>query len=173
VIEKNPQNAGAWKSTLERLLPLWGHRNWIVIADAAYPAQSNPGIETIVTGAEHLEVLKATLEAIEKSKHVKAKIYLDAELAQVGEQDARGVTTFRQKLDGLISGRDTETILHDEIITKLDQSARLFRILILKSKLTIPYTSVFLELDCAYWNPEAEKRLRRSMGKSEVRQKGA
>jgi hypothetical protein len=28
------------------------------------------------------------------------------------------------------------------------------------TNLTLPYTSVFLELDCGYWSPEAEQRLR-------------
>jgi hypothetical protein len=72
----------------------------------------------------------------------------------------------------LIGGRDTETICHDEIIAKLDQSGKLFRILVLKSNLTIPYTSVFLELDCRYWNPDAEERLRRSMERPRLRRNG-
>jgi hypothetical protein len=42
----------------------------------------------------------------------------------------------------------------------LDRAAGLFRVLIVKTNMTIPYTSVFLELDCAYWNADAEKRLR-------------
>jgi hypothetical protein len=29
--------------------------------------------------------------------------------------------------------------------------------------MTIPYTSVFFELDCGYWNAEAEVRLRQAM----------
>lgn len=154
-----------WKEILAWRLPLLGHRNWIVIADAAYPAQANPGIETIATGAEHVRVLKATLDAIDSETHVRAKIYLDAELAHVSEQDAPGVTKLREKLGGLVRGRDTETIGHEEIIAKLDKSGKLFRILILKSKLAIPYTSVFLELDCGYWNGDAEGRLRRSMAR--------
>ena len=165
MIERKVEKADPWKSTLKRLLPLWGHRNWIVVADSAYPAQANPGIETIATGAEHLEVLKTILDAIGNGKHVKAKIYLDAEFKLVSEQDAPGVTVYRQKLVRLIGGRDTETICHDGIIAKLDESGKLFRILILKSTLAIPYTSVFLELDCGYWNPEAEKRLRLSMAR--------
>ena len=36
-----------WEQLLEERLPLFGHRNWIVVADAAYPAQCRPGIETI------------------------------------------------------------------------------------------------------------------------------
>jgi len=40
-------NQSKWESQLHRQLPLYGHRNWIVVADSAYPAQSRPGIETI------------------------------------------------------------------------------------------------------------------------------
>ena len=40
-----------WETALQSKLPVFGHRNWIVIADAAYPKQSAPGIETIYTGA--------------------------------------------------------------------------------------------------------------------------
>jgi hypothetical protein len=39
----------------------------------------------------------------------------------------------------------------------------MFRILIIKTELTIPYTSVFLELDCGYWDGEAEKQLREAI----------
>lgn len=154
---------GNWLSTLNEVLPLWGHRNWIVVADAAYPAQSNPGIETIATGANHAELLNAAFRAIDRSEHVRPKIYLDQELQHVSEQDAPGATIYRQKLEHLLDGRESESLPHDQIIQKLDECARLFRILILKSVLTIPYTSVFLELDCGYWSEEAEKRLRRSI----------
>jgi hypothetical protein len=36
---------------------------------------------------------------------------------------------------------------------------------VLKTRMTIPYTSVFLRLDCGYWSDEQEKRLREKMGK--------
>jgi hypothetical protein len=39
----------------------------------------------------------------------------------------------------------------------------LYQILILKTTLTIPYTTVFLQLDCGYWSDAAEKRLRHSL----------
>jgi hypothetical protein len=155
-----------WEELLSLRLPLFGHRNWIVIVDSAYPAQSNPGIETIATGADHLLVLKATLEAVQNSKHVRVNIYLDAELKSVAEQDAPGVGGFRKKLMDLIAHRDALELSHEQIISKLDECGALFRILILKSTLAIPYTSVFLELDCGYWNREAEERLRQSMARS-------
>ena len=153
---------GSWKSTLNKVLPLWGHRNWIVVADSAYPAQSNPGIETIATGADHLELLNAALGAIDSSNHVKPKVDLDRELRHVSEPDVQGITNYRHALGRLLAGRETESVPHEQIIRKLDESARLFRILILKSTLRIPYASVFLELDCGYWSREAEERLRNS-----------
>ena len=45
---------------------------------------------------------------------------------------------------------------HVEIIAKLDESAKLFRILILKTLLTIIYTSIFIQSDCGYWTSESE-----------------
>jgi hypothetical protein len=39
----------------------------------------------------------------------------------------------------------------------------MFSILIVKSTMTIPYTSVFLELGCGYWDADAEARLRSRM----------
>ena len=157
----NPdRESETWESRFERLLPLFGHRNWIVIADAAYPAQSNPGIETIFTGADHIQVLAKVLDAIGASSHVRANVYLDAELKLLGEGGAPGVTTLRNKVAGMLAGNNTRQIAHEEIIARLDQAGKLFRILILKSTLAIPYSSVFLELDCRYWSEEAETRLR-------------
>ena len=50
-----------WEELLAARLPLYGHRNWIVIADAAYPAHSAPGIETIVAGVSQQAVIEAVL----------------------------------------------------------------------------------------------------------------
>ena len=150
----------SWQSRFERLLPLYGHRNWIVVADSAYPAQSNPGIETLFSGADHAQILSHVLKAVQASSHVRANIYLDAELKLVSEQDAPGVAALREELARMLAGRETRALPHEQIIGRLDEAGRLFRVLILKSTLAIPYTSVFLELDCGYWSEEAEKRLR-------------
>lgn len=152
--------ADDWQSKLKSELPLLGHRNWIVIADAAYPKQSAPGIETVFTGGEQLEVLKTVLKAIEYAPHVNAKILIDAELDHVSEKDAPGVTAYREALKKLVKGGETKVIPHEEIIKQLDEGSKLFNVLLLKTTMTIPYTSVFLELDCGYWNAEKEQRLR-------------
>jgi hypothetical protein len=63
-------------------------------------------------------------------------------------------------------GSSAKELPHEEIIAKLDQTAQVFRVLVIKTELTIPYTSMFFELDCCYWTPEAEQRLRRASNKS-------
>jgi len=132
----NQQMAPDWKLRLTDCLPLFGHRNWVVVADSAYPAQSSPGIETVVAPSSQIEVVQAVADAISASKHIKGRV---------------------------LSGTLVDRIPHEEIIARLDQSARVFRILIIKTPMTIPYTSVFFELDCSYWSSEAEQKLRESM----------
>ena len=155
-----------WKREVKALLPLFGHRNWIVVADSAYPAQSKPGIETIVSGAGQIEVARTVLGAIAASKHVRANIYLDQELQFIADADAPGVSRYRTQLAELLKSAKTITLPHEQIIARLDQTAQIFRALIIKTGLTIPYTSIFFELDCGYWSAEAEQRLRQSMAAS-------
>ena len=52
---------------------------------------------------------------------------------------------------------------HEQIIAKLDQVSQVFRVLIIKTELTIPYTSVFFELGCGYWTGDAEQSMRKAM----------
>ena len=73
--------ADNWKEKLQKELPLLGHRNWIVVADSAYPLQTAPGIETIRADADQLTVVKEVLFQLSKSKHVQPAIWTDAELA--------------------------------------------------------------------------------------------
>ncbi len=149
-----------WEEQLKQQLPLLGHRNWIVVADSAYPAQACLGIKTIATSAEHVDVLAKTLRAIAECSHVRAKVYLDAELSHVTEEDAPGISALRRELEGLLKEEKGSEVLHEQAIAMLDEGARLFQILVLKTTLTIPYSSVFMELDCGYWSDAAEKRLR-------------
>jgi len=125
-----------------------------------------PGIETIVSGAGQIEVARVVLEALAASKHVRANIYLDQEIHFVEEAEAPGVSRYRTQLAELFKIAKTTTLPHEQIIAKLDHTAQVFRVLIIKTELTIPYTSIFFELDCGYWSAEAEQRLRRAMAAS-------
>lgn len=47
-----------WKVEVEKTLKLFGHRNWIVVADVAYPQQSNQSIKTITIDANQLKAVE-------------------------------------------------------------------------------------------------------------------
>lgn len=172
--------APSWRDTLRVELPMLGHRNWICIVDSAYPAQTAPGIKLLDTGQDHVTVVKHVLGALGKVKHVRPSIYLDQELRYLNDRDAPGISAFRNRLRTAVSGpqkppQDALTahgvvnasyssLPHEEIIAKLEKAGGSFRVLMLKTTCTLPYTSVFLELGCGYWSDGAEQRLRESMG---------
>jgi len=157
-----------WKETLEKRLLLFGHRNWLVVADAAYPAQSRPGIETVISGVSQQVAIEGVLEYLRACLHIRPIIHVDRELEFVTEEDAPGVDSYRKWLDGVMAGITFHSSPHDEIISRLDEAAQMFSVLVIKSTMAIPYTSVFFELDCGYWNAESEARLRSYISNNSV-----
>lgn len=159
--------AADWREDLRSRLALFGHRNWIVIADSAYPAQSGFGIETIKVTGSLLVVLEQVMHQLKDARHVTPIVWRDRELAFVPEEDAPGVTRLRKVLNLRLADWPNQSLTHEQIISKLDEAGKLYQVLIIKTDEIIPYTSVFLQLDCAYWSPESEARMRRAMGARE------
>lgn len=158
-----PAQAADWRTTVQRELPLLGHRNWVVIVDSAYPLQSSPGVETLETGATQEEVVHAVLESLAASTHVAPDVFMDAELPYVPEKKAPGVTEYRSNLPEILGKLPVTSLPHEDLIKMLGDSGKTFHVLILKTTMTIPYTSVFLRLGCKYWNDADEKELRKAM----------
>ncbi|HKV81579.1 MAG TPA: hypothetical protein VJP02_25760 [Candidatus Sulfotelmatobacter sp.] len=152
-----------WRTRLNEELPLLGHRNWIAVVDSAYPLQTSAGVETIETNATQLDVVRTVLDQLSKAKHVRPDIFMDAELKAVPETDAAGVTAYREALSSLLGKTDVQSLPHEDIIAQLDEAGKTFHVLVLKTNMTIPYTSVFIRLECGYWSADAEKRLREKM----------
>jgi hypothetical protein len=160
------KQAGDWQARVQQELPLLGHRNWIAIVDSAYPLQTSAGVETVETNSDQLDVVAQVLDALSKVRHVRPVIFTDAELKFVPEADAKGVTAYRDalaKLLGRASQGNVQSLPHEQIISKLDDAGKTFHVLVLKTTLTIPYTSVFMRLDCGYWSDDEEKKLREAM----------
>lgn len=153
-----------WQAQLDDLLPLMGHRNWIVITDMAYPLQSGQGIETIYADQPYLEVLKTVKQKIDSMPHIFAHVWRDRELESIDEQMIEGIDNFKAECKTIL-GPEAQSVMHEELIARLDQAGRLFNILIIKTPLTIPYTTTFFELDCGYWNGEQQAELDQKMGK--------
>jgi len=155
--------APTWEQTLATYLPALGHRNWIVVADSAFPLQISPGIETIVTGEDHFAVLDKVFKMVDGAKHIRPKIWLDKELNYVTEDLAPGADETKKKLEKALEGRGAQPVLHEDLIARLDQAGKAFKIVMVKTTLAVPYTSVFLELDCGYWPSANEAKMRGKM----------
>jgi hypothetical protein len=153
-----------WQSKVSHDLQLMGHRNWVLIVDSAYPLQSSPGVETFQTGAEGLDVLKYVLGAIQGSIHVRPDIFMDAELPYVQEEDAPGTSAYRDAVAKIFDGVTITSTPHEQLIHDIDDSSKLVHVLVLKTRLAIPYSSIFIRLNCKYWGDDAEERLRAKMG---------
>jgi hypothetical protein len=159
----NAANSISWQTKVQQELPLLGHRNWIVIVDSAYPLQTSPGIETVETGTDQLTVVRDVLRSIAHSPHVRPVVFMDVELPFVSERQAPGVIKYRSEIKAALGNLPVHSVLHEQLIQKMNQTSNSFHILILKTTLTIPYTSVFLRLDCKYWSDAAEQELRQKM----------
>lgn len=152
-----------WKSAMQHKLPLLGHRNWILIVDKAFPDQATSGIETINTGEQLIDVVNYVKSQLDKSPHISPIIYQDKELQYINNSLSPGIEEVKSKLADILKSTEKNTILHEDIFRKIDDAAKMFTILVLKTEELHPYTSVFMELDCAYWNADKERTLRERM----------
>jgi hypothetical protein len=152
-----------WQAKIKQELPLLGHRNWILIVDSAYPLQTSHGIETIETGATLPEVTQEVLRDLDGSIHVRPIVYMDSELPYLTDDDAAGVTRYQHEIHTVLGNRPVNRLIHEQLLRKIDEAGGMFDILVLKTTLTIPYTSVFLQLDCKYWSAASEDKLREKM----------
>jgi hypothetical protein len=157
-----PVSTLSWREVLKAEIPLLGHRNWIVVTDMAYPLQTQAGIKTVYTNEAYMDILDFVYREIEKTPHIKATVYQDKELLYLNEKHVAGIDSLRKQMKTLFGDRRT-FVPHEELIDRLDEVSRKFNVVILKSVLTVPYTSTFFELDCNYWDSAKEKILQDAM----------
>jgi hypothetical protein len=93
--------------------------------------------------------------------------HVDRELRFVSDEDAPGIETFRQSFADLYQkhfpDQKPETGIHEGLLHQIDENARSYNVLVIKTRSTLPYTSVFFELYTGYWTSDAERRLRQNM----------
>lgn len=114
--------------------------------------------------ADQLEVVQGVLAKLADTHHVKPDaIYTDAEMKYVAEKNAPGIGEYREALEKILAGKPVQVLPREQTITKLDEAGKTFKVLLIKTRLTKPYTSVFFQLGCGYWNAQSEKELRDAM----------
>lgn len=154
-----------WKKEVGEKLPLLGHRNWIVVTDMAYPLQTGTGVTTLYTDTPYQEVLAFVMQTLREVPHVYPHIYRDAEFNRLRENFCPGIDSIRAATGALLPAGQVTYRDHESLIATLDSVSRLFQVLILKTNLTIPYSSVFFELDCKYWNAAQQEALEKETGR--------
>ena len=149
-----------WHTAVDRQAGQLGYRNWIVIAEASFPAQSRPGIRQVTAAAEVPEALVYVLRALEQTENVRSQIYLPRELRSVENEFAPGIDGFRKRLQESLHGHETTELDQQSLLTLLEDANRSFDVLVIRTSTALPYSSVFLELKPGYWDVDSETRLR-------------
>ena len=149
-----------WKTEFEKMLPYMGHRNWILIVDKAFPLQTAAGMTFLDSERPMEEVVEYVWQQIAAAPHLKPVVYLDRESRYLDDTLCPGAEALFTAIGAVTKPDAGNLIRHDEIFRKMDEASKLFATVVIKTSCTIPYSSVFIELDCGYWDAEREKRLR-------------
>ena len=152
-----------WRDHFLHALAEMGAHNWIVIAEPAYPLPNTTGMDVVATDLSQTDLLTLVLNSLANTRRVSPVFYTTAELPFVLERDAIGIGAYQAQLSTLLKGGQVYALPQQEIDTKLDAVSRNYKVLVLKSTTTLPYSSVYIDLHSGYWNQDAENRLRAAM----------
>ncbi|MCX6845417.1 MAG: hypothetical protein NTU84_02430 [Verrucomicrobia bacterium] len=70
----NMGSQNSWQAAVDRQAAQLGYRNWIVIAEASYPAQNRPGLRQVVADVEIPEALDYVLRALERTENLRPRV---------------------------------------------------------------------------------------------------
>ena len=150
-----------WKASTDDQVNQLGYRNWIVVAEASFPAHSRSGVRQITADAEVPEVVDYVLNALERTQHVRPRIYLTRELRAVENDFAPGIDDLRKRITASLHGYEPTQLDQQSLLTLIESANQNFDVLVIRTPTALPYSSVFLELQPGYWDAESETRLRK------------
>jgi D-ribose pyranose/furanose isomerase RbsD len=152
-----------WRGALAAQTAQLGYRNWIVVAEASFPAHSRPGVRQINANEEIPVVVDEVLRTLEQTEHVTPRIYVSREMRVVENDYAPGIDEFRKQLQGAMHAHETTELEQQSLMTLMEDTTKSFEILVIRTTTALPYTSVFMELQPGYWNADSESRLREQL----------
>ena len=157
------QQGNNWRGALAAQTAQLGYRNWIVVAEASFPAHSRSGVRQINANEEIPAVVDEVLRTLEQTEHVTPRIYLAREMRVVENDYAPGIDEFRKQLQGAMHAHETTELEQQSLMTLMEDTTKSFEVLVIRTTTALPYTSVFMELQPGYWNGESESRLREQL----------
>ena len=104
-----------WRQIVEERLPYFGHRNWIVIADWPIHYSRDRESRRFSRMRARWTQYVTVLAVLSRAKHVRPVVYTDQELSVVPEEDAVGISAYRQLLNGVFESGlpGQKTLLYD------------------------------------------------------------
>jgi hypothetical protein len=154
------RSQNSWHAAVDRQAAQLGYRNWIVIAEASYPAQNRTGLRQVVADVEIPEALDYVLRALERTESLRPRVYLTRELRSVENDFAPGIDDMRKRINEALHGHEAAELEQQSLMTLLEDTGRSFDVLVIRTRSAMPYASVFLELQPGYWDEASESRLR-------------
>lgn len=158
-----------WKAQLADNMALMGARNWVVVAESSFPAYTGTGVVTLLATRPSDVVFEQVLDTIETEGHVQPRIMVCSELRSIAEDYAPGIKKYRNQVYKMLPGRIHYELPSRIINGQIEDAAKQFNVLVIKTTTALPYSNIYIELDSGYWNSESEAALR---SKIEHRQPG-
>ncbi len=149
-----------WRAAVDSQAAQLGYRNWIVIAEASFPAHSRTGVRQVAAPVEIPEALDYVLQALERTENVRPQAYLTREMRSVENDFAPGIDAMRKRIQSSLHGHEATELDQQSLLTLLEDANRSFDVLVIRTQTALPYSSVFLELKPGYWDADSEARLR-------------
>lgn len=152
-----------WGRLVSSEIDALGIQNWIVVAEASYPVISRRGVRTVVVDAEIPEIVDFVVNDLERSQNVTPSFNTARELYYIDNDRAPGIDQFRKELKTALHGHEVRQLDHRSLSLLTHSESSKFVVLVLKSKTSLPYTNVFIELDSGYWDRDSEDEMRDSI----------
>jgi hypothetical protein len=156
-----PQIAHPGRETGQFSLDLYGDRGQTVLVQASTDLQHWKTLGSCVLNNPPVRFTDS--QSSMKTQQVKPTIYTDTEMKCVAEKNAPAISAYRDGLGKMLANQPVQVLPHEQIIGKLDEAGKTFKVLLINTPLTKPYTSVFFQLECGDWNAGSEKQLRDAM----------
>lgn len=154
------QDGRMWQAAVNRQSGQLGYRNWIVIAEASFPAHNRPGLRQVTAPVGVPEALDYVLNTLEQTQNVRPQIYLTRELRSVENDFAPGIDELRKRVKEALHGHEATELDQQSLLTLMEDANRSFDVLVIRTSTALPYSSVFIELQPGYWDVDSETRLR-------------
>lgn len=149
-----------WKGAVDRQVAQLGNRNWIIVAEASFPAYSRIGVRQVNADVEIPEAVDYVLNVMERTENTRPNVYLARELRSVENDYAPGIDPLRKSITASLHGHEAVQISHQSLQLLIEDANRSFDVLVIRTQTALPYSSVYLELLPGYWDADSEEKLR-------------